>query len=186
MGNPLRDRRPVAELAARGQVIEISEKIGSFNGLARIVEDDLSTLDADTIPHDWREAPVTGRLEFGFLDAQRQVPAIEGAVRATVDAVCQRCLRPFRPELDVELRLLPGVDGQSAAVTEGFEVWEIEDESIRPIDIVEEALIMALPLSAMHDASADECGEPVTEAGDDGPTTTRPFASLRAQLDENR
>jgi hypothetical protein len=38
MGNPLRVRRPVAELAARGQVIEIAEKIGSFKQLAGIVD----------------------------------------------------------------------------------------------------------------------------------------------------
>jgi hypothetical protein len=80
MGNPLRVRRPVAELAARGQVIEIAEKIGSFKQLAGIVEADLATLDPDKIPDDWRDSLVTGRLVFGFADAQMQVASLEGEV----------------------------------------------------------------------------------------------------------
>ena len=65
MGIPLRVRRPIAELAAKGQVIEIADKIGNFERLAGIVEADLATLDPDKVPRDWRDAAVTGHLEFG-------------------------------------------------------------------------------------------------------------------------
>ena len=183
MGNPLRVRRPVAELAARGQVIEIAEKIGSFKQLAGIVEADLATLDPDKIPDDWRDSLVTGRLVFGFADAQMQVASLEGEVATTVDAVCQRCLEPFRYSLSAELRLLPTTEGQGVSAGGDFEPWELDEEVICPADIVEEVLIMAMPLSAMHE-TAEACGgyEPAEEQVEQ---TTRPFAALRTQLDQD-
>ena len=184
MGNPLRVRRPVAELAAKGQVIEIAEKIGNFRQLARIVEADLATLDPDKIPDGWRDSVVTGRLAFGFADAQMQVASLEGEVNVTLDAVCQRCLEPFRLALSVELRLLPTTAGEGVATATDFELWELDEELICPAEIVEEMLIMAMPLSAMHE-TADACGgyEPADEQVEQ---TTRPFAALRAQLEQDK
>ena len=184
MGNPLRDRRPLAELAAKGQVIEIADKVGNFAGLAKIVEADLAALDADKIPQDWRDAALTGRLEFGFADAQQRIATIEGEVSVTIDAVCQRCLEALRLPLTAELRLMP-VSGTDLADDNGeFDVWELDDDTVCPADIVEEALIMAMPLSAMHGA-AEECGRH-EQVADEAEQTTRPFADLKAQLEENR
>ncbi len=184
MGNPLRVRRPVAELAAKGQVIEIAEKIGNFERLAGSVEADLATLEPDKIPQDWRESPVTGRLEFGFADAQQRVASLVGEVAVTVDAVCQRCLEPFRLKLAVGLKLLPTTVEQGVSAEADFELWELEDETVCPAEIVEESLIMAMPLSAMHDTAEACVGyEPADEQLQQ---TTRPFAELRAQLDQDK
>ena len=184
MGNPLRDRLPLAELAAKGQVIEIADKVGNFERLAQIVEADLKALDPDRIPRDWRDSALTGRLEFGFADAQKRVVVLDGDVMATVDAVCQRCLEPFRLPLSASLRLLPVASGGNVAEGSDIEVWELDEDKVCPADIVEEALIMAMPFAAMHE-STDECkryDQVVEEAGQ----TTRPFADLKARLDENR
>jgi len=183
MGNPLRVRRPIAELAAKGQVIEIAEKIGNFERLAGIVEADLGALDSDKIPPDWRESLVTGRLEFGFADAQQQVASLVGEVAVTVDAVCQRCLEPFRLPLSAELRLLPATVDQGVSAGADFELWELDDPMVCPAEIVEEVLIMAMPLSAMHDAAA-ACRE-FRPADDDVGRTTKPFAALKARLERN-
>ncbi len=183
MGNPLRVRRPLAELATKGQVIEIAEKIGNFERFAGIIEADLSTLDPDKIPQDWRDSPVTGRLEFGFADARGQVVSLVGEVAVTVDAVCQRCLEPFRISLQSELRLLPTTDEQGISAAADMEPWELDDEMVCPAEIVEEVLIMAMPLSAMHDSAA-ACRE-FEAAGDEVEQTTRPFAALKARLDQD-
>jgi uncharacterized protein len=178
MGDPLRDRRTAQDWAKRGQVIEIAEKIGGFTRLAGIVEKDLETLRPARLPHDWRDATVVGRLQFGFADAQRDVPALEGRVAVTVDAVCQRCLEPMRLPLETELRLLFDVGGSGIDAGDGYEVWELEDQRLRPLDVVEEALVMALPLAAMH-ADA-ECS---AATADEREKATRPFANLRGQMD---
>jgi uncharacterized metal-binding protein YceD (DUF177 family) len=184
MGNTLRVRRPIAELAAKGQVIEIAEKIGNFERLAGIVEADLATLDPDKIPHDWRDSMVTGWLEFGFADAQKQVVSLVGELAVTLDAVCQRCLEPFRLSLATGLRLLPTTVEQGVSAGNDFEPWELEDERVCPAEIVEEVLIMAMPLSAMHENSAACKGyEPADE---EAQQTTRPFAALKAQLDQDK
>ena len=184
MGNPLRLRRPVAELAAKGHVIEIAEKLGSFERLAGIVEADLATLDPDKIPPDWRDAAVSGWLEFGFADAQKQVVSLVGEVAVTLDAVCQRCLEPFRLELATDLRLLPTTVDQGVSTGTDFELWELEEEMVCPAEIVEEVLIMAMPLSAKHEtAAACKKYEPAGEAVEQ---TTRPFAALKAELDQNK
>jgi len=184
MGNPLRDRRPLAELAGQGQVIEISAKVGDFERLSGIIERDLAALDPDKLPRDWRDSAVAGRLVFGFMDAQQRVAVLEGEVAATVDAVCQRCLEPFRLILCSELHLLPVMSGDSALADDGFEIWELDDDTVCPADIVEESLIMAIPFSAMHD-SGETCSNFDAEASD-ASQTTRPFAALKSQLDENR
>jgi uncharacterized metal-binding protein YceD (DUF177 family) len=184
MGNPLRVRRPITELAAKGQAFEIAEKIGSFERLAGIVEADLAALDPDKIPEAWRESMVTGRLAFGFADAQQQVVALVGEVAVTVDAVCQRCLEPFRLTLECELRLLPTTEQEGVSAGADFELWELDDELVCPAEIVEEVLIMAMPLSAMHDA-AEACRE-FESGGDESEQMTRPFAALKARLDQNK
>ena len=170
-----------SELAASGQVIEFTEKLGGFERLARIVEGDLETLDPDKLPSDWREQRVSGRLSFGFADAQDGLPMLQGEVTATIDAVCQRCLDAMQLPLSVELKLL-FAGTESTAEDGGFESWELEDDFLRPIDIVEEALIMAMPLAAMH-VDSDTCAKPEAQQAE-ASETIRPFAALRAQMDK--
>ena len=90
MGNPLRERRSAAEWAAGTQVIEIAGKVRDFEQLSNIIEADLALLDADKIPADWRESPVSGLVKFGFADAQQMLPVVWCSVMATIDATCQR------------------------------------------------------------------------------------------------
>ena len=187
MSNPLRDRRPVTELAAVGQVIEFAEQLSTFKGLAAILEADLVALDADRISSARRESSVSGRLQFGFADAAGRIPKLTGSADAKVVAVCQRCLKPFELVLCVEPELLL-LDAD--AVAEGFEdleVWELDEHEVRPQDIVEELLIMAMPLSAMHDNMA-ECKALLSvdsSADEDIRKLVNPFAGLRSQMKQN-
>lgn len=183
MGNPLRDRRPAAEWASGRQVIEIADKIGSFDGLAEIVEADLAALDADKLPSDWRDASVSGELQFVFMDAEGRVPALTGSATADVSAVCQRCLEPFRLTLKIEPRLLLLEQQDTVDGYDEFEVWELDGQAVRPQDLVEELLIMALPLAPMHDDMA-VC-KAFSAENDGADDLTKPFAGLRSQMAQN-
>ena len=180
MGNPLHERRTAAEWSAAAQVIEIAEKISIFERLSAVVEDDLAALDADKIPADWRDTQVTGRLEFGFADAQQQLPRVRCRVATNAHAVCQRCLEPFRLPLEAETSLLLLDMEQDVDGYDDHEVWELEEKLLRPRDIVEELLIMALPFSAMHTESA-AC-RTLSAEGDSAEKMTTPFAALREQM----
>ena len=181
MGNPLHERRTAAEWSAASQVIEIAEKISVFEQLSQVVEDDLATLDADKIPADWRDTQVTGRLEFGFADAQQQLPRVHCRVATNAHAVCQRCLEPFRLPLEAEADLLLLDLEQDVDGYDDHEVWELEEKLLRPRDIVEELLIMALPFSAMHTESA-ACRTLSAESEGSVEKMTTPFAALREQM----
>jgi uncharacterized metal-binding protein YceD (DUF177 family) len=188
MGNPLRDRRTAAELASDGQVIEIADQISSFESLAGIVEADLAALGPDKMPSGWRESAVLGGLQFGFADEKKRIPMVSGGASADVVAVCQRCLEPFKLQLEIELKLLLLEMEQSADGYQDYEVWELDEQTVRPQDIVEELLIMAMPLSAMHDNTAD-CkallsADSLDDTSDDGGTEklVKPFAALRSQM----
>jgi len=182
MGNPLQYRRTPLELAASRQAFEINDKICNFERLSGIIEADLSVLDPDKLPAAWQSTPVTGRLSFGFVDAQHSLPAVEGTVAVTIDAVCQRCLEPLRLPLAAQLRYV--FASSEAAVTSGedYEVWDLEEETLRPLDVVEEALILAMPLAALH-VDEPTCTEPLPEAAE-ASDRIRPFASLQAQLEK--
>jgi len=182
MGNPLQERRAPQDFAASGQVIEIADEISSFERLAEIVATDLAALDPEKIPPDWRGRTVAGQLSFGFIDAQGSAPALTGQVAVTIDAVCQRCLAPFALPLNTELRLL--FDGDQAISVDGedYEVWELDEDEVCPADLVEEALIMALPLVAMHDGNAN-CVR-AAASPEIAEKMTTPFANLKAQMDK--
>jgi len=176
MGNALRDRRTPLEFAARGQVVEIADKIGSFERLVAVVETDLAALDAKKIPPDWRDAIVKGRLVFGFAADQEQLPMLEGSVQTTVYAVCQRCLEPMQLKLEARLDYL-----LADSEHEGLEAWELDEATLRPLDIVDESLIMAMPMSVLH-GDETQCKSATTPEKETG-NKIRPFAALREQME---
>jgi uncharacterized protein len=180
MGNPLHTRRTAAEWAAVGQVIDITGKLRSFERLESVVEEDLAALDDAIRPADWRDSSVTARLKFGFVGVGDKVPTVQCELLATVDAVCQRCLEPFRLPLEVDAELLLLELEETVEGYDEYEVWELSEATLRPLDIVEELLIMALPFSAMH-AESTACKALSAEVAD-REETTKPFAALREQM----
>lgn len=180
MSNPLFDRRLPRELAELGQAIERQEELGAFPQLAAIVAEGLAALPEGEVPTGWRASPVSLDLVFGWADLRRRMPALEGHVRVRLPAVCQRCLAPFELQLDRELKLLFAENEAAVDDAGEYEVWETEEPTIRPIDVVEEAMIMAIPLSAMHNSA--ECRAPGEEKAPPGGGTVRPFADLRSRM----
>ncbi len=108
---------------------------------------------------------------------------MEGSAAATMPAVCQRCMERFELTLTVHLKLLFS-DNDSTTVEGGqYEVWELDEEVVSPLEIVEEALIMALPLAAMH-GSGKKCGAIAEREGPESAATVRPFADLKTLLQD--
>ena len=186
MGDPLRDRCLPRDLAAIQQVVEISHEIGTFTRLAEFVEGELSALESDNLSADWRELLAIGTMGFGFADATEEVVALELNLKAAVPAVCQRCLKAFEMPVETVLQLLLGGPDDSVVEHDGYEVWELAEEEFSPLEIIEEALIMAMPLSAMHE-NTNDCVEQTSAHVDEDRVDkemTRPFASLRKQMDD--
>lgn len=187
MDDPLRDRRSVAELAENGQVVEISGVIEDFARLSDVIEADLATLDPADVPENWRERPVIGRLVFGTVPGNGRAVTMSGEVDATLVSVCQRCLRAFEWRLATTLRLLLVEAGEDAGGVDGFEVWELDGGDARPVEIVDETLVMAMPLSVRHDEADDCVGLRAADLQGAAPRATgermtTPFAGLAEQM----
>ena len=187
MAKLMLERVSPKKLANRGQAIEITNKIDDFSRLSDVIATDLGEYSGADTPSEWRQVPVDIKLCFGWIRSQPGIPVLEGQISTQVALLCQRCLKPLELELNVELKLLLPRSGVSPAEHEGFEVWELDGDEVRPADIVEEALIMALPFSALHDSS-DDCTAMSVEIQTDERKKTRPFEglqSLMAQANEN-
>jgi uncharacterized protein len=77
---------------------------------------------------------------------------------ASVELVCQRCLEPFRHELAQSVNVVVAdSDSLPATVPEGFEPFELAGGRLRPVELVEDELIVALPLVPKH-ARVEDCG----------------------------
>jgi hypothetical protein len=184
MANPMRDRALPEELADLGQVFEFKGKIKDFERLIEIVEADLKLVSVEKRPREWQAAPVNIRLGFIWADARREFPAVEGEISTDIVAVCQRCLEPFDLSLRTTLKMLLLKSADVTTAQDEFEIWEVEGDEVRPLDIVEEALIMALPLSATHQPR-DLCGPLADNVTDEKKETVTPFADLRSRMNKS-
>ena len=183
MASPLTDPATPAALANRSQAVESKENIASFPRLVEIVETDVSGLSLAGQAAKWRQYPVEIKLRFRWTDERQVMVFVQGRVAARMVAQCQRCLEPFEYELQASPDWLLVPPGVAIADDAGREIWELDDERIRPIDIVEETLIMAMPMAAKH-PDQQECVPIVSEEPTHRSNKVRPFAALKSQMQD--
>ena len=90
------------------------------------------------------------------------------------------CLLPLALPLAARLRLLFGNETAIEKDGEEFEVWELDGDDLCLAELVEEALIMAIPLVAMHDGDANCVATEAPREAEE--KITMPFANLKAQM----
>lgn len=119
---------------------------------------------------------VTFRLEFSF-DDERNIPLIKGGIEALVNIPCQRCLAgmAFKISNPVYLGITTSRTG-SLALPEECEPLQLEEESIALQGLIEDELILALPISAMH--NTDECKATELLNAINDKSRSSPFAAL--------
>jgi uncharacterized protein len=117
-----------------------------------------------------------GRDEYGtaYVDVRVQAP---------LWLVCQRTLEPFVLPVTVESRLgLIRSEREEAALPPGCEPLLIaEDDKLNPIDVIEDELLLALPLVPVNPDSAlpEEVTRPPAEETPAQERPDNPFAVLR-------
>jgi len=126
-----------------------------------------------------RQVTLSGELDFGLLtrlksllhsDAgsvsatlrfrQRQAGwlAVTLEFQAWVELECQRCLEPFRQDLAESVDVAVAEAGSMPATTPaGFEPFEMTGGRLQPAQLIEDELIVAIPLVPKH-ARVEDCG----------------------------
>lgn len=92
------------------------------------------------------------RLAFSRDEAQRAVVRCE--VAATLKLCCQRCLEALDHTVDIStlLALVSGMD-EERHLPEPYDPLPVSDEPIRPGDLIEDDLLLALPQIPMHEST---------------------------------
>ena len=96
------------------------------------------------------DGDVAVRLEF--IRSANNLPMIIGHLSVELSLVCQRCVQPMLHKVDTDVSLvLVTSDEQCVQLQEGYDTWLVEDEKVFLQDFIEDELMLALPLAAMHE-----------------------------------
>ncbi len=130
----------------------LGERGAVLTGELRVAE--LTRLKASL--HAECDAAVTVALRCGRASDDRMTMQL--TVAATLPLTCQRCLDPV--ELAVEETVdwvVVGSEAEAARVAEGLEPLVLADGRLQMATLVEDELIVSLPMAPRH-ANIDECG----------------------------
>jgi uncharacterized protein len=126
-----------------------------------------------------------GRVNFS---REGWIAVAEVSVNAEVTLLCQRCLTPLKwPVASVARAALVATPAEAERVPETLETVLAPEHRISLRDLVEEDLLLALPLVPRHangDCAGDRAGilEEQGSAAEPAAETQRPFAQLSELL----
>ena len=166
------DRVNAVELAGRAATLE--RRLG-LSQLPRLAE--AGALDG---------SQVTAQLEFGTFDGRTTIAV---RVEGDVFLACQRCLKPCACAVD-ETASLALVASDADEVPGGYEPLLGDAERLSVAEVIEEQVLLGLPLVPLHETAA-ECGAVAAALAtvEDEPAvdeTQRPFANLRELLEKGK
>lgn len=124
-----------------------------------------------------------GELRFRLVfsrDSERR-GVILGEIGARLSLVCQRCMGSFDHDVDslIELAIVSGLD-EARGLPERYDPLLVTGDPIRPADVLEDELLLALPQIPMHPLGA--CDLPCRRADVDAASMetgeVRPFSAL--------
>lgn len=107
---------------------------------------------------DLRSQAGTLEVELHFGLDERRVYVLTGCIRGSLELTCQRCLEPVTIPLDIRLKLgIVSSEEEADRLPEGYEMLLTGRDPIVVSDLVEDEVILALPLIPRH-SDAAECG----------------------------
>jgi len=128
----------------KGAEIHGKWPISSLSGLSDLLLNDQGDLDVS--------------LYFG---RQAKWSYVKGTVTGNLAVTCQRCMQPMELALDTQFSLaLVRNEDEADLLPEEFEPLMLEDEILSLSRLLEEELLLAIPLVAMHDT---ECSDVLVE-----------------------
>ena len=158
------------KLRRRYQIQKEVSRGGKFQG--KIGLGDLSRL-SDFLLSDLADILV----EFSFSQSDYDVPILEGRLQARLTVECQRCLKAMEIPLQIDFQLL--VSPPDSGVTDlSLDTIYSEDGSVDIFEVVEDELMLGLPLVSMHEDTT--CNE-FWQAQEENPeqaTRENPFSVL--------
>ncbi len=129
-----------------------------------------------------QDGVVVTDMEFSRDGQSRRI--ISGQVKTVVKLTCQRCLQEMDFSIDAKmLVLVADSDEEARLLSDEAEVVVAEEEGIDMMSLLEDELILSLPIVACHDQlcqhpDVGQLGDPVAATRDDEEEKS-PFAVLK-------
>ncbi len=128
----------------------------------------------------------SGAIEYelhGMRDARGR-PGLAIGIRGRLQLVCQRCLERMEFALHVERQLVLArsqdeIDAES--LDQGSPDWLLGSKEMPVGALIEDELLLELPLAPRHDRCAARAGEVAAES-----ETANPFSGLRGLLESGK
>ncbi len=176
MLNQSKDKVAPVPMAERGEILELVLSVVEMKRISELL--------ADTT------GDVVAKLEFG-IDSEG-TKYISGFANADLIVECQRCMQPMVVSVEAEFTLGIITDEvQAQNLSENYEPLVVSDETISIATLIEDELILALPIVSMHEDT--NCSPYVSEyLADDSEQESEteedrvfPFAQLGEMLKKN-
>jgi|AutmiccommuBRH23_1029490.scaffolds.fasta_scaffold01945_7 uncharacterized protein len=120
---------------------------------------------------------VTVELQFSAEEGGK--PEIHGHVETRVTLNCERCLKPVELTLAAEPALgLVRTDAEAEALPGRLDPCVLPGEDLDLFELVEEELLLALPIVAMHEDVSCQPWLAGVDDADDADDTQSPFRAL--------
>jgi uncharacterized protein len=134
--------RDLESLASRGVTLDGELELGKLTRLLDLLHSAVGSV----------------RAALRFRQRRDGWVGVELDLEASVELVCQRCLEPFRQAVVERVGVvLADAAALPTTVPEGFEPFEVEGGRLRPAELIEDELIVAIPLVPKHPREED-CG----------------------------
>ncbi len=124
------------------------------------------------------------KLEFGDSVG---FASLKGKVSATLMTQCQRCLQPMAIKVCGHFKFaLVNSDDDSELLPEEFEPYLLDGEEQSVIDIIEDELLLSIPMVTVHETACSDFMNAQDEAGgvrekmQAEKEASHPFAALQA------
>lgn len=120
-------------------------------------------------------------ISFKIFNGYSELPEIQGEYKASVVLQCQRCLGDLETEINHEFHFYIGREDQADCESEGYEVVStVDGDMLDVISLVEDDIILNLPLVPMHNTDCNAYLVDLNKEVDAIPKETKknPFAVL--------
>ncbi len=117
-------------------------------------------------------------VSFEFVRNEFDIPTLVGRLQASLDLECQRCLKPIQTPMELDFRLM--IDASDEIVRQsGLDTLYSDDGYIDITEVIEDELILAVPLVAMHEDAACNEDWPLKDSQPEAAAKENPFAVLQ-------
>jgi len=115
-------------------------------------------------------------VKFEFVRNEFEIPMIEGQLQTSLELECQRCLQGLEISMELDFRLMIDADDELLRDSSLDSLYS-DDGYIDVFEVVEDELILAVPLVALHEDNACNAHWPASES--EATAKDNPFAVLQ-------